>query len=203
MKKYIQSIVIISVMSTLIACGQTDASSTRNGQNNGGDVSQLIADQIAKEEADASITPDAKENGESDISADAVDITKEPSEQELSPDETAAMSHDGIDVDLTVLSSTMIYSEVYNMMVTPEDYVGKVVKMSGTFNTFHDDSTGQTYYLCVIQDATACCAQGMEFVLKDPEGYPNEGEEVTVVGTFVTYMEGEDMYCTLSDSTVV
>lgn len=30
-----------------------------------------------------------------------------------------AQSADGIDVDLTKLSSTMVYSEVYNMMVSP------------------------------------------------------------------------------------
>ena len=30
----------------------------------------------------------------------------------------------GGDVDLTVLSSTMVYSEVYNMMVSPDNYKG-------------------------------------------------------------------------------
>ena len=29
------------------------------------------------------------------------------------------------DVDLTLLSSTMVYSEVYNMMVDPDSYIGK------------------------------------------------------------------------------
>ncbi len=42
-----------------------------------------------------------------------------------------AQSTDGIDVDLTKLSSTMVYSEVYNMMYTPDDYIGKTVKMNG------------------------------------------------------------------------
>ena len=40
------------------------------------------------------------------------DETQTP--QTASPSATA-----GIDVDLTVLSSTMVYSEVYNMMMTP------------------------------------------------------------------------------------
>ena len=34
---------------------------------------------------------------------------------------------DNFDVDLTNLSSTMVYSEVYNMMSTPENYIGKTV----------------------------------------------------------------------------
>ena len=35
-------------------------------------------------------------------------------------------------VDLTALSSTMVYSEVSQMMTAPEKYVGKMVKMAGT-----------------------------------------------------------------------
>lgn len=40
-----------------------------------------------------------------------------------------------IDVDLTKLSSSMVYAEVFNMMVQPQDYVGKQVKMAGTLQT--------------------------------------------------------------------
>ena len=46
----------------------------------------------------------------------------------------------------------------------------------------------------IIQDATACCAQGMEFVLTDeysyPDDYPDEGSEITVMAVFDTYQEG-------------
>lgn len=41
---------------------------------------------------------------------------------------------DGVDIDLTAMSGTMVYSEVLNMQKTPEAYEGKVVKMSGPFN---------------------------------------------------------------------
>ena len=40
---------------------------------------------------------------------------------------------ESIDVDLTKLSSTMVYSEVYAMMTAPGDYIGKQVKMNGQF----------------------------------------------------------------------
>ena len=109
-----------------------------------------------------------------------------------------------IDVDLTKLSSTMVYSEVFNMMNKPADYVGKIIKMDGQFTTYHDDSTGTNYFACIIQDATACCAQGMEFVLTEdysyPADYPQDGDEVVVVGVFDTYMENDYMYCTLKDA---
>ena len=114
---------------------------------------------------------------------------------------------EGIDVDLTRLSRTMVYSEVYNMMVTPEDYMGKTVKMKGSFNYYYDAETDNDYFTCIIQDATACCAQGIEFVLTEdyhyPEDYPQLGSEITVVGVFDTYMEGEFLYCTLKDAKLV
>jgi len=107
-------------------------------------------------------------------------------------------------LDLTSLSSTMVYSEVYNMMNTPENYMGRTVKMKGNFSVYEDESTGNIYYACVIADATACCSQGIEFVLSEERSYPDEypalGTEITVTGTFGTYQEGEYIYSQLSDA---
>lgn len=115
-----------------------------------------------------------------------------------------ARSTDGVDVDLTALSSTMVYSQVYNMMVTPENFTGKVVKMQGSYSCFYDSTTGNYYYACIIQDATACCSQGIEFILTDdykyPQDYPTDGDIITVQGVFDTYYEGENMYCTLRNA---
>ncbi|MDO5445629.1 MAG: hypothetical protein Q4F31_08420 [Eubacteriales bacterium] len=111
------------------------------------------------------------------------------------------------DVDLTKLSSTMVYSEVYNMMSAPEDYLGKTVRMNGQFALYQaTDSDGQpvpdqSYFACVIADATACCQQGLEFILggneKYPEDYPELGADITVIGEFRTYMEDQYQYCHL------
>ena len=114
---------------------------------------------------------------------------------------TIAPPEEGIDVDLTSMSATMVYSMVYSMMTTPDEFVGKSVKMRGEYIYFNDDTTGHVYHGCIIYDATACCAQGMEFVPYDkykyPADYPKDGEEVTVTGVFSTYKEGDTMYCTL------
>lgn len=111
---------------------------------------------------------------------------------------------DGIDIDLTALSSTMVYSEVYNMMYYPGDFIGKTIKMSGMYDVYHDESTGKYYHACIISDATACCSQGLEFELTDeyayPDDYPRIGEIVCVTGVFDTYQEGEKKYCTLRDA---
>ena len=54
-----------------------------------------------------------------------------------------------IDIDLTGFSSTMIYAEVYNMMVSPEDYIGKTIKMNGLFSYYHDEDTDNEYFFCI------------------------------------------------------
>ena len=96
------------------------------------------------------------------------------------------------------------------MMTAPEDYIGKTVKMNGQFALYQaTDANGQPvpdqiYFACVIADATACCQQGVEFILagdyKYPDDYPELGTDMTVVGEFRTYMEGEYQYCHLIDS---
>ena len=102
------------------------------------------------------------------------------------------------------MSPTMVYSEVYNMMMTPEDYVGKSVRMNGMYVSFYEEENDFRYFACIVKDATACCSQGIEFVLTDdyryPEDYPEDGDDIVVTGVFDTYMEGSDMYCTLKDA---
>ncbi|MBQ7739957.1 MAG: hypothetical protein IJT65_01805 [Eubacterium sp.] len=107
-----------------------------------------------------------------------------------------------VDVDLTGMSQTMIYAEVNNMCIKPEDYMDKKVKIKGNFSRFETED-GKVYYSCVIPDATACCQQGLEFVTKKEmkdEELPKEGEEIEVVGTFTTYNEGEMKYIQIKDS---
>lgn len=109
-------------------------------------------------------------------------------------------------IDLTKLSSTMVYSEVYNMTVAPDSYIGKTVRMQGTFAVYEDPQTENRYYACIIADATACCSQGLEFVLAGensyPDDYPESGKEITVTGVFDTYEENGALYCHLKDASL-
>ena len=109
-----------------------------------------------------------------------------------------------VDLDLTQLSSTVVYSEVYNMLITPDDYKGKIIKMKGQFNQYTDDETGKIYNSVIIPDATACCQQGLEFELSDKTN-PNfeQNTEITVVGTFDTYSDGKFLYCYLKNAKII
>ena len=72
-----------------------------------------------------------------------------------------------IDIDLTQMSSTMVFSQVYNITMTPEDYQGKVIKMKGQFLSDLDTGINTRYYACLILDATASSAEGLGFEPKD------------------------------------
>lgn len=140
--------------------------------------------------------------------------SEEPKPLETLPLETAP-SKDTAEstlVDLTALSSTMVYAEVFAMMSSPEDYVGKTVKMQGIFSKGQLYAAGSlndggTVFACVIQDATACCAQGIPFELAGdhtyPQDYPELGDTITVVGTFEIHQQEGMEFCRLRDAEFV
>ena len=99
------------------------------------------------------------------------------------------------EIDLTKMSSTMVYSYVFNMINAPNDFIGQRFRISGNYDEEYWDQTKLTYHYIVIADATACCAQGLEFVLNDINAaYPQVGEEFEISGTFGTYTENGNLY---------
>ena len=113
---------------------------------------------------------------------------------------------ESVDIDMTVMSATMVYSEIFNMMLEPESYAGKTIKLDGWFSGYEDPSNGKVYTMCVVPDATACCSEGIEFVLADsgklsyPEDYPEAEEDITIIGVYDAVGEEEDAYYVLQDA---
>lgn len=123
--------------------------------------------------------------------------------------DTAAPSYEAgeIDMDLYMLSATVVYAQIYQMALHPEDYLGKIIRVAGWYDAIVDDATGTFYTVCVIPDAAACCAQGIEFVWGGehgfPENYPESGTEIIVTGRFETYLEDGWEYMHLVDAELV
>lgn len=177
MKRLFCLLLAVCMMASLCACGKGSEKDAGNDASSSNEKSSASAESI----------PTPKEQ-------------KTPDEQQTpeEPEQTQT-SADGVDVDLTVLSSTMVYSEVYNMLYNdPAHYFGKTVKAKGTFSIYQLVTDGvlqpdPVAYACIIADATACCAEGMEFVLEGdytyPDDYPELGAEITVIGEFQSYEE--------------
>ena len=90
------------------------------------------------------------------------------------------------------------------MTINPDGYEGKKVRAAGTFAYTTED--GKEYFAAIVRDATACCSQGIEFVLADerkyPDDYPPLDSEITITGTFNSYKEGNYVYIQLLDATL-
>lgn len=92
-----------------------------------------------------------------------------------------------IDIDMTKMSGTMIYAEVFNMLIDPDSYRNKNIKVTGYFQAFESKETNEVFYAIIIPDATQCCQQGIEFILADkatPSKLPENGQEITISGTY-------------------
>ncbi len=111
--------------------------------------------------------------------------------------ETSEYNGEEIDIDLTAMNPMLVYGEVFNMVENPRSYIGKIVKLEGYYASFTDTYNDKNYFFVAVEDALACCAQGVEFVFNDsskrsyPIDYPEDGSYVELIGEFDVYeMQG-------------
>ena len=196
MKKRMFIGILTGMILMLTACGNATDTSQRTPNTSSKTTQEVLDAQIAAAQEKETPTQDITPTVTEEITPTE---TITPTAQ-ISPAESV-VDYNNIDVDLTQMSSTVVYSEVYSMLLTPKDYEGLVVKMSGGY-TYAEGET-QIYHACIIADATACCQQGIEFVPADTAFVaPEVGTTITVTGTFLIYYEGSNMYVTLKDAVV-
>ena len=199
MKKLIKYMMLFLCILLMTGCSNKKSVAGKN-ITTANSVDKIINDQINNENKDK--TTDNKNLLSSNDSSKGT-------ENAIKDTEGTQKTKETVDYDLTQMSSDMVYATIYQMMVTPEEYEGKTFRIDGNFYATYYEDTKKYYFYCVIQDATACCAPGMEFVWGDgthiyPEEYPEDNAEIVVEGIFETYREeGDDnLYCRLSDATL-
>lgn len=114
------------------------------------------------------------------------------------------LSEQVIDVDLAGLSDVVAYAQLYDMNLSPENYLGKLVRITGWFDYFEDMTLDRVYQSVQISDSTGCCSMGVEFLWAGehvwPVDYPDFGTEITVCGRFEIYQEDGYDYIRLADA---
>ena len=104
--------------------------------------------------------------------------------------------------NLVKLNQTMLYSQLVNIAENYESYLGKKIRLAGTMNVASGEDTN--YFIVECSDVTACCNQGLEFIIKGGstkiEDYPKTGDRVLVNGTLEKYYEGSKPYIHLVNS---
>ena len=123
--------------------------------------------------------------------------------------ESESVKKDGeVDYDLTVMGADMVYATVYQIMIDPKSYIGKSFKIRGNYYSSYSNDKDVYYHFCMIKDAAACCAQGLELLWADEkmnrhENCPEEDALVTVEGVFETYEEGPNTYGRIKNAKIV
>lgn len=211
-----KKIAVILMMSLVMMSGCESGSGNVSHdltQDSASDVEDVLAQRMAEYDAqtayeardDLSEVPGLSDSQEPAGRQSGVDEGA-PSPEPLSLDESVLQT-DGVDIDLTVLSSVMVYSQVYSLITDSDRYLGKTVKMTGMYACTDMTQNTEFYCACIIQDATQCCSQGIEFVLDDsyffPDDYPEYGDDITVIGEFDTYEDGGYTYCTLRNARLI
>ncbi|WP_298740219.1 hypothetical protein [uncultured Treponema sp.] len=87
-----------------------------------------------------------------------------------------------VELDLSKMNADFVYAFIFQIIVEPEKYEGKTIRMTGTFETFYDDAPYGRHDYCIITDVLACCAQGLEFESAKVSGV-EPGQKITVSGT--------------------
>ena len=96
-----------------------------------------------------------------------------------------------VDYDLSNYNFTMISSFFFQMLIEPETYENKTFKIKGKFQTFdnEEDPTALPYFSVIMNDATMCCQEGIDFVWQGdhnwPADYPEQDQEITIVGKYI------------------
>lgn len=101
-------------------------------------------------------------------------------------------------LDLTKMSSIMADSYLTRIIDNYSSNEGKKIKIKGTYFPYTDSKTNITYHSCIFQ--SSCCPKGLEFELKEGIKYPEENQEIYVLGEFSTYQEGQNTFYILKNA---
>lgn len=120
-------------------------------------------------------------------------VTEELSESIVTEEKT------DVDIDLQKLGSTMAYALTDNMIASPQDYVGKTIRVYGQFFATYWQETDKSYYYITVSDELGCCQQAIEFIWDDnthiwPDEYPEPDSIIEVKGVIRTYEEFDFTY---------
>lgn len=203
--KYVACLVLM--LGLLSGCG--DSNRTNLIVTTESVIPEQTTEQVTSEEKTE--TEDTMEQTTIEATTEKLTTTEDINEnQTIISTETGSQTETGVDYDLTTMSKNMVYATVYQLMIDPDSYRGKTFRIMGDYYASYYEATGKYYHYCVIQDATACCAQGLEFVWGDgshvyPDEYPAENTSIVVQGVFETYTEDDNpqvQYCRLVDATM-
>lgn len=207
-KEIVQTAALIFVLFTVSSCSAKKSYST-GGVPKRNKVASIIEEKIKEEESSDSRQQNATSGNydnyysyssgtenDSSQSTDSSYSTGEEQNSSGSAQDSSSSTYDfygssfeeisapktDVELDLSKMNADLAYAFIFQIVVEPEKYEGKTVRMTGTFETFYDNEPYGRHDYCIITDVLACCAQGLEFESAKVSGV-EPGQKITVSGT--------------------
>lgn len=187
--RFIKFFIIFIIFVAIAGCGKK-----RQNKNQMFSTTKSVKDTIEEE---MKKEQEKKENAENEkalkndfqaTEEDVKEINEDKNEENKKAENVGGENQKDIDYDLTEMNSDMIYATVFMVVQDPESYTGKTFKIYGNSYTFPTTEGKSMTHYCLIKDALACCAQGLEFISSNSdEKYPDDGDEIVVTGTLESY----------------
>ncbi len=101
-----------------------------------------------------------------------------------------------VDIDLSSQSETMVISTLNSILMEPETYLGKSIKIKGIYTTQTDIETNVQYSYVSYIDTTSCCTLDLEYRYDnyDPNKLPKLDDSIEIVGVLKSYEENDNTY---------
>ena len=187
--RFIKFFIIFIIFVVIAGCGKK-----RQNKNQMFSTTKSVKDTIEEEMKKEEEKKEKAENEKAlknDFQAteeDVKEINEDKNEENKKAENVGGENQKDIDYDLTEMNSDMIYATVFMVVQDPESYAGKTFKIYGNSYTFPTTEGKSMTHYCLIKDALACCAQGLEFISSNSdEKYPDDGDEIVVTGTLESY----------------
>lgn len=187
--RFIKFFIIFIIFVAIAGCGKKRQNKNQMFSSTKS-VKDTIEEEMKKEQ-------EKKENAENEkalkndfqaTEEDVKEINEDKNEENKKAENVGGENQKDIDYDLTEMNSDMIYATVFMVVQDPESYAGKTFKIYGNSYTFPTTEGKSMTHYCLIKDALACCAQGLEFISSNSdEKYPDDGDEIVVTGTLESY----------------
>ncbi len=203
MKKLTLLILFIAIILTLSACSQQNSNSQNDVLQNEAQLDEGLDLFSPDSTPEAQLPPTVEELAPIENGNAQEGHVPETSAEILAAQQELALGKN-FDIDLTTMSSTMVYSQIYDVMVNYNNYLDKSINLVGTFSTMYYDEIAQTLNFVVINDATGCCPQGLELKFAEDVTLPAADATIGIQGRFTTYFEGEfEYFCILVEQLTV
>ena len=97
---------------------------------------------------------------------------------------------DGVDVNLSRLSMTMMQAEFLRILNDSDSFLGKTIRVTGTYDSIIYSRDNVSHYVIVIP-GDECCQMGFEFRRAGdyvfPDDYPEQNATIELTGTLDRY----------------